>query len=670
MKSIIASGIFSVLFCGSAFAALSLNGNDKTVIDTLAWTSDFSEIYSIIERNEVANNTIHIRSVTVFAPNNDAFQKYNKLPNDDAILPCYHMTTVAVKLEELGSSVLTDLDANPPIWITKKSPEDIYVNQAKVIIGLSNYGHNLPNGKLQVLHVIDQVLEPLRLKDPTSTFPSYPDAWQFMENIEKLEVNNLHTSSFFQRVLSTNKKSVFSNQGGHTFFIPVDDIDSENTKIRFDKIDEKVVDAHVIPDNVLFMGPTDEHTQFKTLAFTDMLRVFASIASDAKDKNENISYFVSSDTIVRDGVHNTGAVVAKILKANIPVKNGVVHLINKPLMIVENNVKQFIEKDETSQLHKFYEAIKDSDSNFMDQLKTKENFTLFAPSNAAFEDPSIQSYLGNHTYIKSLLYLHIVNKRLTINDIDSESVDKRFQVPTEVPRKDLFFNVITSGNNRTLTLEGGGVNATVVMANLAATNGIIHIIDHILGIPSSTIDRKLATDPSLNETNYLGQVSGLNEQLSDVQKRFTYFVPRDTAWKRLLNDNPLVYKKLFEPEYAAARQVLERHLIIAEKAYTMEDFKNEAKNNYNLSVKIPTVRDASMYIKIRDDPVEGFLIEWRNEWIRVHRADIRCTNGLIHVIDKVLVDENDVDVNAGIVTTSVTVLLLVFAQSFVFYYFN
>lgn len=76
-------------------------------------------------------------------------------------------------------------------------------------------------------------------------------------------------------------------------------------------------------------------------------------------------------------------------------------------------------------------------------------------------------------------------------------MDQRFQVPTHVPRRDLFFNVVTNGKNRTLSLEGGGVNATVVQANLAATNGIIHIIDHVLGIPSSTVDRKLATDPTL-----------------------------------------------------------------------------------------------------------------------------------------------------------------------------
>lgn len=60
-----------------------------------------------------------------------------------------------------------------------------------------------------------------------------------------------------------------------------------------------------------------------------------------------------------------------------------------------------------------------------------------------------------------------------------------------------------------------------------------------------------------SETNYLGQLSSLNDQLSDVQKRFTYFVPRDTAWKRLSVDNPSVYKKLFMPEFSAVVSIIQ-----------------------------------------------------------------------------------------------------------------
>lgn len=39
----------------------------------------------------------------------------------------------------------------------------------------------------------------------------------------------------------------------------------------------------------------------------------------------------------------------------------------------------------------------------------------------------------------------------------------------------------------------------------------------------------------------------------------------------------------------------------------MDDFRKEANNNFNLSVKLPTVRDVSMYIKIKDS-VEGIYM--------------------------------------------------------------
>lgn len=64
-------------------------------------------------------------------------------------------------------------------------------------------------------------------------------------------------------------------------------------------------------------------------------------------------------------------------------------------------------------------------------------------------------------------------------------------------RKNLYFNVATSGENSTLTVEGGGVNATVIQENIAATNGIIHIIDRVLGVPYTTVLDKLQQDPML-----------------------------------------------------------------------------------------------------------------------------------------------------------------------------
>jgi uncharacterized surface protein with fasciclin (FAS1) repeats len=57
--------------------------------------------------------------------------------------------------------------------------------------------------------------------------------------------------------------------------------------------------------------------------------------------------------------------------------------------------------------------------------------------------------------------------------------------------------VIKIGNNITLTVEGGGVNATVVEPNIAATNGFVHIIDRVLGVPYTSVKEKLQSDPML-----------------------------------------------------------------------------------------------------------------------------------------------------------------------------
>lgn len=60
------------------------------------------------------------------------------------------IANVPLKLEQLGKSVFSELDGNPPMWITKKSPEEVYVNQAKVVFHLANYEHNNTYGKPQV----------------------------------------------------------------------------------------------------------------------------------------------------------------------------------------------------------------------------------------------------------------------------------------------------------------------------------------------------------------------------------------------------------------------------------------------------------------------------------------------------------------------------------------
>lgn len=64
--------------------------------------------------------------------------------------------------------------------------------------------------------------------------------------------------------------------------------------------------------------------------------------------------YVKSNTLIGDAKHSTGVVMAEILKANIPVRNGVVHLIHRPLMIIDTTVKQFLEVNLFQTLHIYH----------------------------------------------------------------------------------------------------------------------------------------------------------------------------------------------------------------------------------------------------------------------------------------------------------------------------
>lgn len=56
-------------------------------------------------------------------------------------------------LNQLGTSVSSELDGNPPLWVTRRrtgTKDDIYVNNAKVIATRSNLVYTNLNSRKQV----------------------------------------------------------------------------------------------------------------------------------------------------------------------------------------------------------------------------------------------------------------------------------------------------------------------------------------------------------------------------------------------------------------------------------------------------------------------------------------------------------------------------------------
>lgn len=100
-------------------------------------------------------------------------------------------------------------------------------------------------------------------------------------------------------------------------------------------------------------------------------------------------------------------------------------------------------------------------------------YTVFAPTNAAFAKvpaDQLQALLNNPAQLRAVLLYHVVPGRVTSAQVAG-----------------LTSATTAQGGTLTVSASGGTVqinDATVTQADLAASNGIIHVIDTVLLPPS------------------------------------------------------------------------------------------------------------------------------------------------------------------------------------------
>ncbi|ODM98816.1 Fasciclin-1 [Orchesella cincta] len=243
-----------------------------------------------------------------------------------------------------------------------------------------------------------------------------------------------------------------------------------------------------------------------------------------------------------------------------------------------------------------------------------------------------------------------------------------FQIQTALRNKKLFFNYISSEGRKTLYVEGGGVNATITQPDVGATNGVIHMIDRILGYADQDIYEKLRTDPMLQMTFRLSSQDDFNHQFKDINRRFTLFAPSNVAWEKIYRIAPSEYKKLTMGSFGYhVSRIIQRHTIV-NRVYTIEQLRELSTNASEQAYPIQAVHGLLKVVhkddvdwKGRDrfyrqygtspNNVEGdfspafdYTVTWANERAQVVRPNIICTNGIIHIIDTVLMKPDDVTV--------------------------
>jgi transforming growth factor-beta-induced protein len=221
-------------------------------------------------------------------------------------------------------------------------------------------------------------------------------------------------------------------------------------------------------------------------------------------------------------------------------------------------------------------------------------FTVFAPTDSAFEALGEETLSSLSTEeLAEILEYHVVSGEVGSTDLSAGPVST------------------LSGLTAFVNLEGGvKINdANVTSADVEASNGVIHVIDKVLLPPNLVQAATYAGDFSTLLT--AATDAGLAGTLSDAETELTVFAPTDEAFAAL---PPGTLEELTTEELTA---ILTYHVVSGEVLSTDLTAGDVATlNGESVTVALDdgvTVNDAKVIV-----------------------ADIVTTNGVIHVIDKVL----------------------------------
>jgi transforming growth factor-beta-induced protein len=245
-------------------------------------------------------------------------------------------------------------------------------------------------------------------------------------------------------------------------------------------------------------------------------------------------------------------------------------------------------------------------------LQSGGPFTIFAPDNVAFDlvGPNALAELlkpQNKARLASLLGVHVVAGRLSSGDLTR---------PASARLKSI------NGENLDIVRRGTRLsvnNATVLQADLVASNAVIHIIDTVLSAPVSTPSNIVDQAKASGLTTFVAAVeaAGLTSTLQGAGP-YTIFVPDNVAFELL---GAGAAANLLTPASKPAL-VSRLQLHVVSGRYTVADIAK-------LKVDVKNLGGSTMSFSSRGTRTTVGKAA-------IVKADIETANGIIHIIDTVL----------------------------------
>mgnify|MGYP001162890792 CR=1 FL=1 len=270
-------------------------------------------------------------------------------------------------------------------------------------------------------------------------------------SIVDIAASNSDFSTLVTALTRTNLVSALEGEGPFTVFAPTNaaftNLLNAIGASGLDDIDNNTLSSillyHVVPDMALS---------------TSLSTGYINTLSTASPGGNNLSLYIST----MGGVRINGNV--NVVTADIQADNGIIHVVDN-VITIPNLVDAALANNNFSNL---VAAV--VEAGLVDALNGDGPFTVFAPTNQAFEALLMNLGVSNVSEIPietltSVLLYHVVQGNVRASDLSNGDV------PT------------LNGSTININLSGGvniNGNTQVIQANVQTSNGVIHAINNVL----------------------------------------------------------------------------------------------------------------------------------------------------------------------------------------------
>ena len=278
---------------------------------------------------------------------------------------------------------------------------------------------------------------------------------------------------------------------------------------------------------------------------------------------------------------------------------------------------------DTPDLSNLVAALSVADGNLVDVLSGGE-FTVLAPTNEAFE-----TFLAANGFmslsevptdvLSNILLNHVISG--TVNSTNLVDAGSGYST-TNASNMD--------GDNLSLYFDtSSGVTfngiSSVVAADIVASNGIVHVVDEVIGLP--TVVTFAVSNPALSTLVAALTTEGLSVDIvsilssSDEPSPFTVFAPTNDAFGSLLAE--LELNALGDIPVAILEATLGTHVAPEANVRSTDLVDGMSVNTIGSTITVSLSDGAK-------------LIDSNGRESNIVAVDIQAYNGVVHVIDNVL----------------------------------